>query len=157
MNHSISSFCTGEPIIATLHTASERFEEYNLLIFVRSISDYIPTYIQSVQLRLTVPVKCPDVTPEVKLHGTRLFHPNFTAAGEWADSSMRQDETMEDYLMRLIRVLQFKEINAEKVADRNAMAWYNKKIGSGMFPTDMINYNVRPHITIKRINSVRFS
>lgn len=159
MNNSIKqakrelcSFCTGEPIIATLCAITENVEEYNLLIFVRSISDSIPTYIQSVRLHFFLPIKYPDASPVVKLYKTQLFHPNFSASGEWMDNIMRQDETLEDYLMRLIRVLQFKEINAEKVADRNAMAWYNKNIGSGLFPTDKINYNTKPRITVKKIN-----
>ena len=151
------AFCTGEPIIVTLSTTAECFDEYNLLIFVRSISDYIPTYIQSVQLHLLLPIKHPDAAPIVKLYKTKLFHPNFSASGEWADNVMRQDETIADYLMRLIRVLQFKEINADKAADRNAMAWYNRNVGSKIFPTDRINYNVKPHISVKRINNAPFS
>lgn len=150
----ILSFCTGEPIIATLNTMAESFDEYHLLIFVRSISDYIPTYIQSVQLHLFLPVDYPATSPTVRLYKTKLFHPNFTASGEWADHIMRQGETMEEYLMRLIRVLQFKEVNEDKIADRNAMAWYNKNICNEIFPTDRINYNVKPRITINGINNM---
>lgn len=148
------SFCTGEPVIATLCMAAESFDEYNLQVFVRSISDHAPTHIQSVRLHLILPIEYPDFPPIVKLYKTKLFHPNFSASGEWTDNIVRQAETIEDYLMRLIRVLQFKEINTDKVADRNAMAWYNRNINSGIFPTDRINYNKKPRIAIKRINNV---
>jgi hypothetical protein len=56
----------------------------------------------------------------------QMFHPNFTATGEWPDDSTHTNETMEAYLIRLVKVLQLKEINTDKIADRNAMAWYNK-------------------------------
>ena len=161
MNHIIEqtrkellSFCTGEPIIATLCNRSENLEEYHLLIYVRSISDFVPTYVQSIQLHFLLTANYPYEPPKVK-HKTNLFHPNFSASsGEWADNAVRQYETIEDYLLRLIRVLQFKEINADKVANRNAMAWYNKRLDSGLFPTDRINYNAKPRITIKNINNV---
>lgn len=152
----VLSFCTGEPIIATLSAETEDLDEYNLLIFVRSISDCTPTYLQSVRLHLFLPKKYPEVSPTVKLYKAKLFHPNFSASGEWMDNVMRQNETIEEYLMRLIRVLQFKEINVDKVADRNAMAWYNKNIDSGIFPTSGINYKVKPHIVIKKINNISF-
>lgn len=160
MNISISqikqellSFCRGEPIIATLNSVNEHYDEYSLQIFVRSISDHKPTYIQSVQLRLIIPVDNPRTSPIIRLHRCELFHPNFSASGDWSDNSMRQDETMADYLMRLVRVLQYKEINADKVSNRNAMAWYYAQICRGIFPTDRINYNTKPRIILRKDNT----
>lgn len=150
IRQTLLSFCRGEPIITTLIAVDEHYDEYNLQIFVRSISDYKPTYIQSVQLRLLLPIDNPYSSPIIRLHRCELFHPNFSASGEWSDNTIRQDETMEDYLMRLVRVLQYKEINADKVSNRNAMAWYYNQICRGIFPTDRINYNLKPRIVIKK-------
>ena|GEM_PF-6716202 len=109
------SYCTGEPLIVTLSSATDVGDEYNLQVFVRSIADFTPSYIKSVQLRLFLPTDYPNSSPRIKLYKTKLFHPNFSASGDWLDNNIHLDEAMDDYLMRIVRTLQFKELNHHRL------------------------------------------
>lgn len=146
------SFRTGEPVIVEPGTASEAGKEYNLTVFVRSLSDSTPHFVQSIQLRMIFSPAFPARPPAVLLRNTRLFHPNFTADGEWTDSEVREGESISDYLLRLVQTLQFKQIRQDRIGNRNAMAWYNNNKASGLFPTDKVNYNPKPRIKIIRRN-----
>lgn len=151
------SFNTGEPIIITPCDLADSSYKYNIVAFIRSIADPTPRYVKSVQMTITFPESYPADSPSVCLYKTQLFHPNFTVHGKWTDNSVRNDETLSDYLMRLIKTMQFKEINAETVADRNAMAFYHKNKDRGVFPTDKVNYNTKPRISIIRVNETTIS
>jgi hypothetical protein len=144
------SFTNGEPIIVT-PVIVEDLITYNLVIYVKTLADSKPTYISSVTANLSLKPGN-DIYPFVKLKDSVIFHPNFTIDGIWIDSNIKESETISDYLFRLVRVLQFKEINREHIGDRNAMAWYNKNSYSGIFPTDLINYHSKPHISIVKVN-----
>ena len=146
------SFNTGEPIVMTSCDSSDNYDRYNVVAFIRSITDSSPQYTKSVQLSIDFPFSYPDVSPIVCLNRTQLFHPNFTAKGVWLSNKIQVHESLSEYLMRLIRVIQFKEIDLECIANRNAMAWYNKHKDSELFPTDKINYNAKPRISIININ-----
>ena len=146
------SFNDGKPIIVVPSTISDEINDFDLIIFVRTISQSIPTYVKSVRIRLSFSLHSPIEHPHVYLLQDQLFHPNFTAEGKWLSSELKCNEALSDYLMRLVRVLQFKEIDIENIANRNAMAWYNKNRGTGMFPTDIINYAVKTQITILNKN-----
>jgi len=65
---------------------------------------------------------------------------------------MKNGEGISDYMIRLVRAIQFQEVSSEYVADRNAMAWYNKRKESGLFPTDSTIYQPKPKIRIIKIN-----
>ena len=146
------SYNSGEPIIVTPIATSDESEEYKITMFVRTIKNPTPRYIDSVQLKLSFFQSYPRIPPCVYLYKTHLFHPNFTTEGVWLGNVIRDKETISDYLMRLIRTIQFKEIDLSHIADRNAMAWYNRKKNGGIFPTDKINYSARPRISIFRVN-----
>lgn len=146
------SFNTGEPIVVTPCDSSDDCDKYNIVIFVRTIADPTPQYIESVQLTILYSASYPNESPSVRLCKTQLFHPNFTGNGMWISNAIQDGETISKYLMRLIRTLQFKEIDIKNIADRNAMAWYNKHRNGGIFPTDQINYNAKPRISIIRVN-----
>lgn len=147
-------FRMGEPVIVEPGGVSGEGKEYNLTIFVRSLSDDTPRFVQSVQLRIVLSPAFPSKPPIVVLRNTRLFHPNFTADGVWTDNEVREGESISDYLLRLVQTLQFKRIRQDRIGNRNAMAWYNKNKASGLFPTDKVNYNPKPHIKIIRRNGL---
>ena len=142
----------GKPFIITQKDSLENHEEFSVLAFVRTITSPVPQYIDSVSLLLSFPSTFPIEAPLMYLSQCRLFHPNFTDDGQWLSSKLENNESLSEYLMRLIRILQYKEIDTENVANRNAMAWYNKHKGSDLFPTDPINYSAKPRISIHRIN-----
>ena len=146
------SFNTGEPIVVTTCDSLNDYDEYSVIVFIRTITDPTPQYIKSVQLKIVFSKYYPNDPPIVRLFKTRLFHPNFSANGIWLCNAMRIKETISDYLMRLVRTMQFKEIDVECVADRNAMAWYNKMKSNDIFPTDKINYAIKPRISVIKIN-----
>lgn len=149
----LCSFTSGEPVIATLRDSDESHAEFSLLIFVRSISDFVPTYTDNVELLITLSEEYPNISPQVRLSRGKLFHPNFTAEGKWVDNELRPGETIESYILRLVRVLQFKEIASHAIGNRNAVAWYNKNADSGLFPSDRINYHEKPRIRIKKMRT----
>ena len=146
------SFNNGKPLIITLRETTDGCDSFNVSVFVRTISSPTPKFTNSVSLMLSFPADFPTTSPIVQLFQCQLFHPNFTDHGEWLNSNLENNESLSDYLMRLIRVLQYKEIDTINIANRNAMAWYNKTKGRGIFPTDIINYSFKPHISIFRIN-----
>jgi len=146
------SFNDGKPFIITQKDSSEDCDEFSVLAFVRTITSPIPEYINSVSMLLSFPVAFPTEAPLVYLNQSRIFHPNFTDEGQWIGSALENNESLSEYLKRLIRVLQYTEINTKNIANRNAMAWYNKHKGSDIFPTDTINYSVTPRISIHKIN-----
>jgi len=142
----------GNPFIITQKDSSEDHEDFSVLVFVCTTTSLTPKFVDSVSLLLSFPSAFPLEAPLMYLSQCRLFHPNFTDNGQWLGAKLRNNESLSEYLMRLIRVLQYKEIDKENVANRNAMAWYNKHRGSKLFPTDPINYSVKPRISIHRIN-----
>ena len=151
------SFRTGEPVIVEPGSVSEEGKVYNLTVFVRSLSDDTPRFVQSVQLSMFLSPAFPSTPPTVVLRNTRLFHPNFTADGEWTDNEVREGESISDYLLRLVQTLQFKHIRQDRIGNRNAMAWYNKNKASGLFPTDKVSYYPKPCIKIIRRNGLLLS
>ena len=146
------SFNDGKPLVITGRESTDGRDEFQVSAFVRTISSPTPDFIGSVTLSLSFPANFPTVNPTVQLLQCRLFHPNFSDDGIWIGSNLESNESLSDYLMRLIWVLQYKKIDTKNIANRNAMAWYNKRIGSGIFPTDIINYSVKTKISILRIN-----
>jgi hypothetical protein len=146
------AFNDGKPFIVTQQDSSAGGADFSVLAFVRSVVTPTPAYIDSVSLTLSFPTAFPVVSPTVRLRQCRIFHPNFTDDGYWLGSELGNSESLSEYLMRLIRVLQYKEISIESIANRNAMAWYNTRKGSDIFPTDPRAYTVKTHISIHRIN-----
>lgn len=146
------TFNNGKPLIVTKRESPGGDELFSVLAFVRSVSSPTPEYTEAVSLSLSFPEAFPAAPPAVRLSQGLLFHPNFTGDGRWSGSALENNETLSEYLMRLVRCLQYKEIYADMVANRNAMAWYNKHRDAGIFPTDPINYWVKPRISIHRVN-----
>lgn len=146
------SYKDGKPLIITQRDGSNDNELFSLLAFVRSVSSPAPDFTSSVSMLLSLPATFPTDSPMVHLSQGRIFHPNFTDDGRWLGSELLNNESLSEYLMRLIKVLQYKEIDTEKIANRNAMAWYNAHRGANVFPTDPINYSARSRILIHRIN-----
>ncbi|MDR0918193.1 MAG: hypothetical protein LBM93_02935 [Oscillospiraceae bacterium] len=144
------SFNSGEPIIVTPCGTEQNFN-YDLVIFVKTLTNTQPTFVSSVSAVISL-ISQDGYYPFVKLKNTRIFHPNFTATGVWTGSNIMPSETVSDYLMRLVKVLQFKEIDVENIGNRNAMAWYNKNVSTGIFPTDPINYHTKSRISIIQVN-----
>ena len=144
------SFNDGKPFIVTQQDNLDGI--FNVLAFVRSIASPKPEYINSVSLVMSFPAAFPVESLRIQLNQCRLFHPNFTDNGRWLGSDLENNETLSEYLIRLMRNIQYKEIYIEHIANRNAMAWYNAHKESGFFPTESINYSTRPRISIHRIN-----
>jgi len=151
------SFNSGEPIIITPCSIDGDCKDYSVIAYVRTITNHTPAYINSVQLVMSFPISYPDESPNVKLNGTQLFHPNFTAEGQWVSNYLNPNETISEYIMRLTRTLQFKDIDKWNVGNRNAMAWYNRRKNDGTFPTDNIEYRAKPRISILRFGDTRES
>jgi len=141
-----------KPFIITQKDSSEDHENFSVQVFVRTTISSAPKFVDSVSMLLSFPSAFPIKAPLICVGQCRFFHPNFTDDGQWLEAKLENNESLSEYLMRLIRVLQYKEIDTENVANRNAMAWYNKHRGSDLFPTDPINYSVKPRISIHRIN-----
>jgi len=153
-HHELLAFNTGKPIIITPTNALSEFFEYDVVIYVRTISSSTPNFIRAVQLKMKFSSTYPAAPPLVCLFRTALFHPNFSVDGNWCGNVIEENESLSDYMLRLVRVIQFKEINPEQIANRNAMAWYNRMKDSELFPTGNINYNAKPRISIIKINDV---
>ena len=148
-------FNDGKPLIVTAQDLSDNNNEFSLTVYIRTISSPTPEFIKAVSLLVFFSADFPKEEPNVRLFRCQLFHPNFTDTGEWLGSTMCENESLSEYLMRLVRVLQYKNIDTECVGKRNAMAWYNKNKEKGLLPTDIINYSVKPikpQITILRLN-----
>lgn len=72
----LTDYNSGEPAIITHRNSTEESDEYNVQLFVRTIIDHVPTYIESVQLILAFPATFPVSSPVVRVSQMRLFHPN---------------------------------------------------------------------------------
>ncbi|MBQ7593729.1 MAG: hypothetical protein IJU48_05180 [Synergistaceae bacterium] len=140
----MAKFQHGDPVIAVPVDISGDLMKYSLTIYVKTIEDCRPVFINSVSLMIEINADYPEVSPIVKLNGTKLFHPNFTISGFWTDNEVRPGETLSEYILRLAGALEFKQINTSKPGNHNASAWYyNHK---NIF-TDSV-----PKIKIKRRN-----
>lgn len=146
------SYKEGKPFIITQRDGSCGNDIFSILAFVRTVSTPVPVYTDSVSMTLTIPTSFPTEAPMIRLTQGKLFHPNFTDDGFWIGSGLENNESVYEYLMRLVRTLQYKEIDRKKIANRNAMAWYNANKETNIFPTDTFNYSVSPRISIQRIN-----
>lgn len=144
----LAEHSTGRPIIASFIGPADDGFRYELLIYVRTIEDHAMRTTNSVRIGMVIPSDFPNQSPCVHLIECGLYHPNFTRSGEWVGNVLHEQESFEEYLLRLVRVLQYKNIDASSIGDRNAMAWYNKHNDGTVFPTDRINYRPRPRIKI---------
>jgi len=146
------SFNDGNPFIITQKDNSDGNEKFGVLVFVRTISSPKPEYTSSIPLLLSFSPAFPIEPATIQLDQCQFFHPNFTDDGYWVDAELRNEESLFEFLMRLVRVLQYKDINVKHIANRNAMAWYNSHKNTDLFPTDAINYSAKPRISIHKIN-----
>lgn len=141
----------GNPFIVIERKNMNGYAEYGVTLFVRTIASPAVDYLDSVIFSLTFTPNFPDEPPILCLDHGRLFHPNFTDDGKWVSSALLPNESVHAYLMRLARTLEFKEIDIAKLANRNALAWYNDQIERGVFPLNFGHGNI-PAIRIYRTN-----
>lgn len=148
----LESFKTGEPLIITRSGFDEEGYVYSIIAYIHTIDDWTPQYTDSVHMRMFLPFTYPINSPNVKVLSKGFFYPNFTADGVWADGEINENESIFDYLSRLILALQYKDISTTAIGNRNVMGWYNREKGKNIFPTDKINYNHTMRIQILNRN-----
>ena len=144
----IESFNTGEPLIISRSGFNEDGYYYSVIAYVRTIADQTLRYIDAVNMQLFLPFTYPVEPPCIKVLSNDFFHLNFSADGLWTDSCCYRDESINDYLYRLILSLQYKIINNTVLGNRNAVGWYNSQKEKNIFPTDKINYKQQKLIQI---------
>ncbi|MBD5525399.1 MAG: hypothetical protein HDR04_13475 [Lachnospiraceae bacterium] len=98
----LESYKTGEPFIITRSGFDEDGYLYAIVAYVRTVDDWTLRYIDAVHMRLFLPFTYPVDVPRVKVLRKGFFQSNFTADGGWIDSDSCKDESIYDYLSRLI-------------------------------------------------------
>lgn len=143
----------GVPFIITEHSRDNDLETFSVILYVRTVASPGPVYTESVHFILSFSSDYPDVPPVLKLKEGRIFHPDFTDDGIWTDDLFDRDESIGEYLRRLVRTLEYRESDIAKTANRNAVAWYNSMKDTGLFPIDQDNSRQSPpRITILKTN-----
>ena len=118
-------------------------EEYEITIYVRTIigvRNDSPEYRDSSVVRITLPPDYPMKPPQtVMVTSPQPYHPNwFVAKRRWCFGTWMVSEALGDYVIRMIKTLQFDPniTNEYSPANSDANAWYISKKNSGLFPCD---------------------
>jgi len=147
------TYCDGSPLIIVRDEEKAYDAVLKLIAYVKTVENPEKPFVNAVSLSMRMDNKEQKLVPTVRTDSCRLFHPNFTDDGLWCCAEFEPNETVSSYLERLVRNLQFKHIDDNRIGNRNAMAWYHRKKNSGLFPTDPINYHFKPQINILHINT----
>ena len=114
-------------------------DSYEITININSIISSTPTYRNKHVIRVDLGPQYPTTKPStVMITKPQPFHCNWWESGAYCCGTWSPSEKFGDYLVRLMRTLQFdKEItNPNSPANPTAKDWYLSKINSGLFPCD---------------------
>lgn len=118
-------------------------EKYLLTVHVRTIigiEGETPQYQDASEIRLTLPFKYPIRPPKiVMVSSSAPFQPNWWQEQKmWSYGAWSRAESMGDFVIRLVRLLQFDmdEINEKSPSNQKANTWYIAQKHSGLFPCD---------------------
>jgi len=124
-----------------LEGTAPRVEAYEITFKINSIVGVGPQYRNEHKVRIDFPAGYPlsDHPKTICLSKPYPFHPNWYATGEWCyGSATRCTEGLGDYVVRLMRVLQFDTgiIDVTSSANSAASTWYTANKNKGYFPCD---------------------
>jgi len=121
-------------------------EEYEITINVHTIysvdSSGRPLHRESNVVHLTIHNDYPTVAPMVRMITTPApYHPNWYTDGRWCYGSWNPTESLGDYVIRMIKTLQYDSFitNENSPANSAARDWYIANKNSGWFPCDRKN------------------
>lgn len=130
------------PIISWVATKGKApyVEEYVLTIKVRTYSGPDKVMNQC-KVRVTLPPDYPQRAPLTRMEGVLVFHPNWFINGTYCCGSYPLSESLGNYVLRMIRSLQYDpqvtNPNPRDAANPDAIKWYlNNKHNKKMFPSD---------------------
>lgn len=117
-------------------------EEYKITVNVRTIigigSD-APQYRDSSVVMVSLPPDYPMKPPKtVMVSSPQPFHPNWYTSKNWCHGTWMISEALGDYVIRMVKTLQFDSYisNPDSPANSEANSWYKSKQSSGLFPCD---------------------
>jgi ubiquitin-protein ligase len=114
-------------------------EAYRLTVNVRSIKGEGPQYRDQHEITVELPEGYPNAKPMTKMISKPVvYHPNWWADGRWCEGYWDIAEGLGDYVIRMIRTLQYDpEItNENSPANSEAKGWYLANRNRGIFPCD---------------------
>lgn len=114
-------------------------EEYRLTIHIRTIVSSTPSYRTVHELTLSLPSTYPTSAPIIKMTTMpKPFHPNWYPDGKWCPGNYLMTEGLGDFVIRMIRTLQFDPdiTNPNSAADGTAKNWYLTRTNQRYFPCD---------------------
>ncbi len=114
-------------------------EAYRLKVNVRSIIDHSPQYRESHEIHLELPDRYPIDAPKANMISKPvIFHPNWFADSRWCYGTWDIAEGLGDYVMRMVRTLQYDMTitNENSPANTSAKDWYVSNRNRGIFPCD---------------------
>ena len=127
----------------TLNGEPPYVDSYEVTIKVRSIIDSKPSYRNTHVVRIVLPENYPNSSssgPQAKMvTKPQPFHPNWYTEGRWCHGYWAVSEGLGEYVIRMIRTLQFdKEItNPSSPANPAAATWYRESLNrKNLFPCD---------------------
>jgi len=117
-------------------------EEYLITVNVRTIigaGKGMPQYRESSIISVTLPADYPRGKPKTLMKSSQQpFHPNWWPDGRWCEGSWAMSEGLGDYVIRMVKTLQFDPdiTNEHSPANGDAKIWYILRKNSGIFPCD---------------------
>lgn len=117
-------------------------DKYELTVYVRSvigIDGNRPLYQNKHTFHISLAADYPKTAPTIRtVSGHRIFHPNWYTDGYWCYGTWRISEGLAEYIIRMIKTLQYdKDItNENSAANTVANRWYLANKNSGLFPCD---------------------
>ena len=114
-------------------------ESYKVTVNVKSIINSTPKYRNKHVITIELPSEYPRSSPlAVMTTSPPPFHPNWYEDGNWCHGTWNFDEGLGQFVVRLIRTLQFDPdiTNPKSAANSPAKIWYMKNRNSGIFPCD---------------------
>ena len=122
-------------------------EEYLMTVRLRSYvltkgdGSYIVGAADSFLIRITLWDSYPYIAPNVKMLSIPpVFHPDWYSKGSYCPSaSWRQDDSLKDFVLRMLKTLKYDPQTMETVSPANykALEWYQKNQDNvAWFPSD---------------------
>lgn len=114
-------------------------EEYKLTVNIRTIIDSTPSYRSRHELSLVIPTDYPVAPPIITMVSQpKPFHPNWWPNGLWCKGSYHMSESLGDFVIRMIKTLQFDPLitDPNSSADPSASRWYERASSQRYFPCD---------------------
>lgn len=117
-------------------------EEYRITVNVRTIigvENHSPKYRYSSVVLITLPPDYPRGKPQTKMVSSpQPFHPNWWPDQRWCEGAWFMSEALGDYVIRMVKTLQFDPdiTNEHSPANAEARDWYVSNKYLEIFPCD---------------------